>query len=166
MKEKWRLVEEFPAYEVSSAGRVRRVVGGRGSRAGYVLRQPKSHGRPVVVLYSGCGQRRTVRVSRLVAIAFLGPPAQSYLVVCHNDGNCSNNIESNLRWDTQAGNLADMEKHGTKPNRRGEAAGRRAKISQAQANIISSSTLSTKVLGAQFGIHHSQVSRIKTGKAW
>lgn len=32
---------------------------------------------------------------------------------CHNDGNPSNNIVENLRWDTHSGNMMDRTLHGT-----------------------------------------------------
>lgn len=50
---------------------------------------------------------------RLVAMAYIGsiPPN---MMVCHNDGNSSNNHLSNLRIDTAKSNQMDRAKHGTK----------------------------------------------------
>lgn len=46
-------------------------------------------------------------VHRLVAEAFLGPPARG-MEVCHNDGDPSNNRAANLRWDTRSANVLDL----------------------------------------------------------
>lgn len=48
----------------------------------------------------------------LIALSFLGPRPSGYHV-CHNDGDGSNNVLWNLRYDTVAGNMRDKIKHGT-----------------------------------------------------
>jgi hypothetical protein len=48
----------------------------------------------------------------MVAEAFMGSIPEG-MVVCHNDGDPSNNHLDNLRVDTQAANLADRWEHGT-----------------------------------------------------
>lgn len=56
--------------------------------------------------------RVSVRIHTLVLESFVGPRPDGH-VGCHNDGDIDNNAPSNLRWDTQANNLADMKAHGT-----------------------------------------------------
>lgn len=55
------------------------------------------------------GKRHTVH--RLVATAFV--PRTTGDVVCHRDGKPANNAATNLRWDTQRGNIRDKHNHGT-----------------------------------------------------
>jgi hypothetical protein len=50
--------------------------------------------------------------------SFIGEPPENY-EGCHNDGNSINNLLTNLRWDTHAGNEEDRKKHNTVP--RGDA---------------------------------------------
>jgi len=113
--EEWRSVPDFPGYEVSSRGRVRSFCG-----SGKV-----DYSKPPRILkpslnrqgYECVGLRRNKKqfsrsVHSLVALAFLGERPYGYFV-CHNDGSRTNNVLSNLRYDTPASNRADMKKHGT-----------------------------------------------------
>lgn len=58
------------------------------------------------------GRYRRTYGSRLVLETFVGP-CPPECEVCHNDGDCTNDAIENLRWDTSAGNKADMRRHGT-----------------------------------------------------
>lgn len=107
--EQWRPTEGIPGYEVSDRGRLRsllrgnpRLVKGWIDRDGYLR----------VSLWV---RRSYVNrlVHRLVATAFNGPSPEGLPVCCHNDGNKSNNRPENLRWATQAQNIADKALHGT-----------------------------------------------------
>lgn len=60
------------------------------------------------------GKRRNLYLHQLIALTFLGPRPEGW-VVCHNDGDPKNNAVSNLRYDTRSGNLLDMHQHGTHP---------------------------------------------------
>lgn len=108
--EEWRPVEGWP-YEVSNRGRVRRLC----DHGGFRLLSPQQHrnGHWHVGLYAK--PRRAARhyVHRLVAMAFIGAPPSPDHNVAHWDGNPSNNSPGNLRWATQAENMADRERHGT-----------------------------------------------------
>jgi hypothetical protein len=54
--------------------------------------------------------KRTLRVARLVAWAWVGPQPEGY-VVCHRDGDCDNNRVSNLYYGTHADNMLDLAYH-------------------------------------------------------
>lgn len=110
MSEQWRWVVGHEGdYEVSDQGRVRTYM--RGSPRLLTL-QRVSSGEYLAVDLKSRGTRRRVKVHILVLEAFVGPrPTGS--VGCHNDGNPQNNALLNLRWDTQASNIADALRHGT-----------------------------------------------------
>lgn len=112
--EEWRLVDACANYEVSSFGRVRRILATKGTANGKVLKPllNKKTGYYAVSLSENCKQKR-IDIHRLVAIAFIGPPPSSNYLVAHNDGTRSNNHFKNLRWATQRENLLDMRAHGT-----------------------------------------------------
>lgn len=112
-QEVWRPVVGYEShYSVSSLGRVRREAPGHGATPGRILRAtPDNYGYPTVALSKG-GKVRRRKAHRLVAEAFLTGHRRGELV-CHNDGNPANPVLSNLRWDTQSGNLRDTLIHGT-----------------------------------------------------
>jgi hypothetical protein len=114
-QETWRAIPGWPAYEVSDQGRVRSYY--RFDRGRYDLaaipqrfvRSRKGHGGyPILGLYNHARQW-TVRLHKLVMLAFIGPCPDG-MEVCHNDGNPQNNRLDNLRYDTHAGNCADPKK--------------------------------------------------------
>lgn len=121
MPETWRAVPGFEGfYEVSDLGCVRsldRVI--RSSRGGGTqvargrLLSPSidGDGRRVVSL-SRDGRRRVRRVYQLVMEAFVGPCPPG-LEVCHGDGVRTNDVLSNLRYDTRGNNHRDQVRHGT-----------------------------------------------------
>lgn len=110
--EEWRLIKEWPAYEVSSHGRVRRVVAGKGTQATIMKLQVGKRGYPVVGL-TMMPRRQKIVVHRLVCEAFHGPAPQGNLEVAHGDGVRTNNRADNLRWATRRENRGDALLHGT-----------------------------------------------------
>lgn len=117
--EEWRPVVGFPAYEVSSHGRVRSLIRlvGKYMKPGRILRPGRKmwKGRRLVALQVALGRGHPKKVHRLVLEAFRGP-CPPEMEGCHNDGDPGNNRLSNLRWDTHDANRKDMEIHGTTVN--------------------------------------------------
>jgi len=118
IEESWRPIPGYEGnYEVSDLGRVRsldRVLtcGSQRRRfTGQILSQfPNGEGRPTASINRD-GRPRRVLVHRLVLLAFVGEPPAGH-VACHNDGDCTNNRLSNLRWDTERENQLDIVRHG------------------------------------------------------
>jgi hypothetical protein len=100
MEEEWKEIPDSGGrYAVSNLGRVR---GPRG------LMKPGTNTngyRHVNVLLDG--RRRTAKIHRLVAVAFV-PGQQPGYDVCHNDGDKLNNRAGNLRWGTRSENILDQ----------------------------------------------------------
>lgn len=122
MSEKWMPIPGYEGrYEVSDHGAVRgvpRTVFGRGGMptriAGRLLNQVvDAKGYHVVTLYRGGGSRRTVKVHRLVLVAFVGEPFDSSLQGLHRNGVPGDNRLSNLRWGSNSQNQIDSVEHGT-----------------------------------------------------
>jgi hypothetical protein len=128
MNEIWKVVPEIiqrngsfkpDKYEVSNLGRVRtkkqrygkprkdtgkradlseyRYLSGRNDGVGYIQYE----------LYDAESNRKNIRGHVLVMQAFVGAPGKGQ-VVCHYDDVKNNNQLTNLRYDTQKANLADM----------------------------------------------------------
>lgn len=124
ISENWRSVPGHEdCYEVSDRGHVRsidrHVVGrwGLHRRRGLLLRQSVDKDGYLSVALSRNGIARTMRVHRLVLMAFVGPAPEGAEVL-HRDGNPANNVVSNLSWGTSSDNAYDRVRHGTHRNSR------------------------------------------------
>lgn len=121
----WAPVPEYEdLYQVSTHGRVRShdrdMVLSRGRRAGIVIPRrgkmlalnPNKDGYAQVQLIRD-GNRKMMRVHRLMLITFVGPPPHPTMEACHVNGvNTDNRIE-NLYWGTRSQNQQDSVRHGT-----------------------------------------------------
>lgn len=94
--EEYRTVENFPLYEVSSMGNV------RNKKTHTVLKGGPCQGYIYVTLVNDSG-RKSFRVHRLVAMAFIDNPLNKP-IVDHKNNNRSDNRVENLRWVTSAEN--------------------------------------------------------------
>ena len=156
------------AYSVSDFGRVRaepRVVkhssGGEMRRVGGMLKINLASRYPTVQLCS-LGKIKLRTVHSLVLEAFVGPRPHG-AEGCHNDSNPMNSALSNLRWDTRAGNFADMVGNGTR--RRGTKH-HLAKLTDEQVLLIKSDTRICRLIALEYGISLSNVNYIKRGQTW
>lgn len=115
MEEIWKQVTGYEArYQISSLGRIKSLLTHR-------LLQPSTNknGYKMIPLHLN-GKSHTHYLHHLVATAFIGERPVG-LHICHNDGNKSNNVASNLRYDTRSANEIDKARHGT--SNRGEGHG-------------------------------------------
>ena len=112
MIEEWKPIEGFPAYEVSNAGRVKRVLKGRGQCiAGRKLTPAEAtHGYLQVTLCQD-GVKYNRRVHVLVAAAFI-PNPKGLPEVNHEDGVKANCTAPNLTWSTHSDNIKHAIKTG------------------------------------------------------
>lgn len=156
--EEWRTIQDWPAYEVSSLGRVRRVLPGKGTRCGLLKPQVGKRGYPMVTLRMMPRFRKMV-VHRIVCETFHGPAPFEGADVAHWDGTRTNNAASNLRWATRAENLADGRRHGTIVPRCKYSAARVRAIRRARKLGLSYSQL-----GERFGVHTMTAWAIINGK--
>jgi hypothetical protein len=91
----WKVLKDYPNYEVSSHGNVRRV-----SRPNKLLKIRKEI-RGSDVGMSNDGKVIRKRVSKLVASAFLDAPTTEDKIVVHIDRDIYNNHVSNLKYETR-----------------------------------------------------------------
>jgi len=157
--EDWRSIP-CSNYSISSRGRVRNdrngsILGGSLDKDGY----------PRVSIRIN-DARKTVKIHRLVAFAFLDSPPPDKPHVAHKDGNAANNNVSNLRWSDVTENNRDKALHGTQT--RGEAQ-HLAKLLPDDVKTIrfmADTGVSQRAIARSFGISKGNVQFIVHGKTW
>lgn len=186
----WRSIKGFEGiYEVSNLGNVRRLPQisiGRNQHGEWSKMLPErvftpsldSKGYPQVVLT--IGGKRTARVHRLVAEAFLPSPSELLTTECssagvrevlvnHKDGNKTNNNIKNLEWCSPTYNNLHCIELGSRTQPKGR---------EVHSNILDESAVleiyrlahleleSQESIAERFGVKQITVSNIKTGRSW
>jgi hypothetical protein len=154
-EERWAAIPGFEGlYEVSSCGRVRRSAS-RMAPASYLLKPRRTWDGYVHYGLSKRRRYRHIKVHRLVALAFLGPPPFPGAHVAHFDGDKTNNHLPNLRWATPAENEADKRRHGRCRGARPGERHHRAKLTAAQVaelRRLAATGRQFAALAPQFGV--------------
>jgi hypothetical protein len=103
--ELWRPIAGFEAYEVSNMGRVRRSLGGKGTRgAKHILSaHDDTHGYLIVNFCVNGKVSTPKKIHILVAKTFIPNPL-NLPFVNHIDGCKKHNMPYNLEWRTRKGN--------------------------------------------------------------
>lgn len=153
-------------YSISDAGEV------RNDRTGLILKQRVGSSRGTsayadIQLGPKGGPKTTRRVHVLVAEAFL-PPRPKGQEPNHKDGDKRNNAATNLEWVTRGKNVehawalglrrADNPSRGSKHHA--------VKLTEADVLAIYASPLGPRELGRKYGVYHSTIRYIKTGRTW
>ena len=140
----------------------------------YRKRMPIKHPDRYLMAYAsqldekrGKRRRQNIGVHRLVAKAWVGPAPFDGAVVRHRDGDSLHNHFTNLKWGTQAENIADAIEHGT------FACGEKqykAKLTEDNVREIKrrlrDQPQSFRSLGKEFGVHAATISSIARGNNW
>lgn len=161
--EQWQVVADFPAYEVSSLGRVRRAASGSGAVPGRIMSLQTDVNGYACLRLSLAGTVKNKKVGRLVCAAFHGPAPTPRHHAAHLDGDKTNNAASNLAWATPAENEAHKRDHGTHP------AGSKhgcSKVDEDAVKQIRSAEGTLLEIGKQFGLSQAAVSRIRNRVNW
>lgn len=173
--EDWRPVVGFELqYEVSNAGRVRRLAreliraNGKRYRVAEKLLAQVAHprGYRMVGFKVAPKTNRVFLVHRIVAQAFI-PNPDGLPDVNHKDLDKTNNVVGNLEWVTERGNQRHAASHGRFHGRTNVNA--RFKLTPVDVDNILiwlDAGARQDVIAEQFGISQSMVSMIKTKRAW
>jgi hypothetical protein len=163
IEEEWKTIPDYPNYEVSSLGRVRRIAktGKSGpAKIGKVLKGTKQKGYLSVRLYKGdnCKNYWHVPVHRLVLITFIGPAPEDH--VCnHKDFIRANNKLINLEWILEVKNNSICSSNGIskKPN-------------LSESDVMKVREMKGKVrvdiLAKQYNLHPTTIRKIQNKRIW
>jgi len=156
-------------YEVSNFGNVRSLKRPVKTSLGIALKGGinlkkiiASTGYEVVNLTTGAKKRKQEHVHRLVLRAFCGDPPPK-MEACHSDGVRTNNVLTNLRWDTRKANHQDKRKHGT--YQEGPKANN-IKLTTDQVIQIYLYPKSNRITSQVFNTPLSTVKKIKSQATW
>jgi hypothetical protein len=107
------------------------------------------------------GKRYERKIHQLVLETFVGSRPEGY-ITCHNDDDRSNNVLTNLRWDTPSSNIRDAMNNGKHRcvNQYG-ALNSKAKFSEEEVEAIrieyENSGISQEALGRKHGVSQASI---------
>lgn len=149
----WRQCPNFPSYEVSDSGLVRRISTGR-----VLAFNIKKGNHPYHrVKLSENGRASLVFVHRLVLEAFVEPCPEG-MQTLHSDDDPSNNRLDNLSWGTAKENHKAINRHGSRNSR--------AKLSEEDVRAIRSSSLRHFELAKHYNVSSTTIENIRNRKLW
>jgi hypothetical protein len=154
-REIWKQVPNWPAYEVSAFGRIR--------RGSYLLSPTKSVKYLKVTLSCG-SEKRQVQMQTLVLECFRGLRPDG-LEARHLNGDGVDNRLNNLVWGTRRTNALDRIKHGTW--NRGERVPQ-SKLTEREVRAIRhlGGRIADRVLAAAFNVARPTITNIVNGDTW
>lgn len=158
----WRTVPDWPEYQVSSCGCVRRESVVPGSQ-GLPLR-PWIGGGYLQVALCQSGKKTSVYVHAIVAAAFHGPRPKGY-VIDHGDRDKLNNAEDNLEYVTPSQNAKRFERT-LGVTRRGRAHAKLNEESVAKIKERIRNGEQLKSIRRDYPVAPHTLSNIKTGRTW
>jgi hypothetical protein len=152
----WRSLEEFPDYQFSDTGLVKKNGKYRSPYLG--------HSYPTVYL-SNKFVRKQVRLHTIIAELFIGPCPEGF-IIRHLDDDKENNQVSNLAYGTDYDNKQDAIRNDKIP--KGEKHGC-AKLTQVEVNEIRNTEYyygCIETLAKEYDVSRSTISSIRTGRTW
>ena len=162
----WREIPSWSAYEISSRGDIRRVIGRNKRHARNCLSVfVRENGYAQVILHQQMRRKRFL-VHRLVALTFLGEQPSSDHEVAHLDGSRLNNYHGNLCWVLHRENERHKVGHGTRlrGSQVGTAVLNESQVREIKRQLASGESQSS--LARHFGVNVSTVHLIAKGKWW
>lgn len=165
LKEVFKVYEEFPKYEVSNLGNIRNVVS---KKPKYVHEHSTGY---ILVQFKKNGKAYTRKMHRIVAELFVEIPegrSKDSLVVKHLDNDKSNNVYTNLKWDTHLNNMRDAYRDGLISARVGSLNGRAKLTEDIVRSICEDYEKGMRPVEARekYKTSKQQAEKIHSGRSW
>jgi len=175
-KEIWKDVKGYEGiYQVSSKGRVMRVVGGQGVQAGHIMKATRQKSGYLYVGLRRDGKpQRVMRVHRLVLGAHVGPAPSPAHQGNHKNGDKDDNRVKNLEWVTASENVRHAfdvlgREPPVAPVLRGEANGNvrlaRRQVCQIR-KLYATGKHTQRELAELFGVSQTTIGEIVRRETW
>jgi hypothetical protein len=154
----WKSIPEYEGlYYVSNLGRIKKHGYPDGDK---IIKQNFSRDYLIVGLSDYNHKRKTLRVHRLVEMAFKPIKDFALYEVNHGNGIKTDNRDENLEWDTHKSNMEKIYTSGNyfkklKPEMVIEI-----------KNLLNSGDILQKDIALKFNVSRSTISEINTGKKW
>lgn len=166
--ELWKPVRDYEGwYEVSDVGRIRRIMPGKGTRPGQIIKPTISTRGRLQVSLSRRGEQHTLPIHVLVAHAFIGPRPEG-MEINHIDLNHRNNVATNLEYVTPRGNINHAYSHAEhreRTTRRGMQNGN-AKLTDGDVLAIRASAIPRDKIAAIYGVSPCTIKFIRNRRQW
>ena len=148
-------IQEFPDYYVDQNG----IIYSKKYGKTRIIKQQNHYKGYKIVTLTNKESKKTLKVHRLVALAYLPNPLHKDQVN-HIDGNKTNNVLSNLEWSTQSENQIHAHKTGLMQNKINKTIDRFSKaVKHKETNEVFSSLKSACV---KYGLNYkSEFARLK-----
>lgn len=170
MPERWKVIEEYPDYEVSTEGNIK----SNRRKITPIIMKPQINNRGYLrVRLINDFKRKNMLIHVLVAQAFVKNP-HNLPKVNHINNNCLDCYYKNLKWTTDSENIQWAFKSGRMEHQKQctrERCGEKhptSKLTQKQALDIkfNPNKLKNVELARKYNIHPVHVSHIRHGQRW
>ena len=167
-EEKWKYIKGYENdYKISNSGKIKSIKKKKyGRKVEFIKTQPNQQGYRTVGLTKN-GIQKTLRLGRLVAIAFIPNPFNKK-EVNHKDFNKSNDTVENLEWVTPKENIRHCHLSNRANTQRGEKVGTHKLTEKQVKNILKmrKKGLLFREIGKLFNVHLSTIQYIANGRNW
>jgi len=165
MREVWRPVEVCEAYEVSSLGRIRRVLPGNRTKVGNIVKsEARTRYRTATLVFNGV--RHYVHIHTLVCETFHGKKPTPKHQVAHLNGDSHDNRADNLCWATAVENCSHRVLHGTAVKGENVFGAKLTERDVLDIRTRHSSGETYTSLGRKYGVYYTTISKIIERKTW
>lgn len=160
MRESWKQIKSFPAYEVSDQGRVRRT--GRG-----IMKTHSNEKGYLRVVLSEAGRQKSFMVHRLVLEAFVGP--QPVGLECDHINEIKSDARLvNLRWLSRSENFRRSQHRIPRGEEHGRAKLTKESVLEIRRRYHRThpTKSNARELAIEFGVTHWTIAAITSGRTW
>ncbi len=166
MVENWKASLEFPDYEVSDCGRVRRITPSKGTRPQRIHKVRIAIDGYDRVTLRNEDQVRDIGVHRLVAMTWVDGRTPDRNLVNHIDGVKTNNQATNLEWCSQAENIRHASATGLSAIGSRNGSAQLTESDVVELRLLAAGGTKQSDLARRYGVSENTISNIVRRRKW